>query len=167
MRIASLGHAAFAASMMGAGIAGLMTGDFVGVWNGVARSFPARELLAYVCGLVALAGGAGLVWRQSAAFTARALFFVLLLWMLVVKGRYLVAAPLEEGSYQSIGENAVIVAAAWVLYAWFAVDLDNKRLGVMTGDNGVRAARVLYALAMIAFGFSHPAVGLISRAAAT
>jgi len=79
----------------------------------------------------------------------------LLLWMLLFKGRYILLAPLQEGSYQSSGENAVVVAGAWVLYAWLAVDWDRRRLGFATGAKGVRIARVFYGLAMLAFGFSH------------
>jgi uncharacterized membrane protein len=45
--------------------------------------------------------------------------------------------------------------AAWVLYAWFAPGWDRARLGFATGETGVRNARILYALALIAFGLSH------------
>ncbi len=49
----------------------------------------------------------------------------------------------------------MLVAGAWVLYAWFAGSWDRRQLGFATGETGVRLARALYALAMIAFGLSH------------
>ena len=64
-------------------------------------------------------------------------------------------APLEEVAYQTNGMTAVMVARAWVLYAWFAGAWAKRWLRFATGHNGVRIARVLYALALIAFGLSH------------
>ncbi len=155
MRIASMGHAVFAAVMIAVGVLGLVKSEYVAIWNGVPKGFPAGEVLPYLCAFVALACGLGLLWPRTAALAARVLLAYLLLWMLIFKGRFILLAPLEEGSYQSCGENAVIVAGAWVLYAWFADDWDRRRLGFATGDRGVRIARVLYGLALIAFGLSH------------
>jgi uncharacterized membrane protein len=154
MRVASTGHAVFAATMIILGLMGLIKGDFAPIWHPVPKGFPAREALAYLCAFISLAGGVGLFWRRSAAAAARVLFVYLLLWMLVFKARFIILAPTVEGSYQSCGENAVIVAAAWVLYAWFATDWD-KHVAFAVGDKGVRIARVLYGLALIAFGLSH------------
>src|SRR5690348_10828706 len=155
MRILGVGQVVFALTMIGVGVLGWIRGDFVQIWQPVPRAFPAREVLIYLCAAVSLACGAGLLWRRTAGSAARLLFFYLLLWMVVFKLRFIVLAPATEGSYQSNGENAVIVAGAWVLYVWLAAPWDRRHLGFFSGETGLRAARVLYGLAMIAFGLSH------------
>jgi uncharacterized membrane protein len=155
MRVASVGHVVFAVTMIALGILGLVKGGFAPIWPPVPQGLPAREALAYLCSFVSLAGGLGLLWPRAAAIAARALFVYLLLWLLLFKARFIVRAPLVEVSYQTCGETAVIVAGAWVLYAWFAADWDKRSLAFAVGDKGVRMARVLYALALIAFGLSH------------
>lgn len=155
MRVTSVGHAVFAATVIALGILGLVQGDFAPIWQGVPKDFPGREALAYLCASVSLICGAGLLWRHAAGTASRVLFAYLLLWMLLFKLPYIVHAPTVEVNYQSCGETAVLVAGAWVLYAWFAGAWDRGRLGFATGEKGVRLARVLYALALIAFGLSH------------
>lgn len=155
MRIASVGHTVFAATLIAVGILGVVQGNFAAIWQGVPRGLPAREGLAYLCALVSLACGAGLLWQRTAAPAARVLLAYLLIWTLLFKVRLIFLHPTVEVVYQSTGENVVLVAGAWVLYAGFAADSDRRRLGFATGESGVRLARVLYALAMIAFGLSH------------
>lgn len=155
MRILSPGHVLFAVAFIGVGILCFVTGGFTSVWQGAPRSLPHREILAYVCGLVSLAGGLGLVFKPTAAFAARLMFAFLFIWMLAFKAPFIFKAPLEEGSYQSNGENAVMVAGAWVLYIWLASEWEKRNLGLLAGDLGLRLARVFFALALIAFGFSH------------
>ncbi len=155
MRIASVGHAVFAATLIALGILGLVQGGFGPIWDSVPKGLPGREILACLCSLVCLVCGVGLLLRRAAAAAARVLFIYLFIWMVLVKVRLIVLMPLVEGAYQSWGETAVIVAGAWVLYAWFAADSDRARLGFAVGERGVRLAQVLYALALIAFGLSH------------
>ncbi len=155
MRIASVGHALFAATLIAFGIFGLVRGDFAPIWDVVPQGFPTREGLIYLCASVSLICGAGLFFTRTAGTTSRVLFAYLLLTMVLFRVPLIVQAPLVEGSYQNWGESAVLVAGAWVLYAWFANPWDRRQLGFATGQRGVRLARIVYALALIAFGFSH------------
>ena len=155
MRVATASHAVFSAALIVVGVVGLINGDFAYIWNGVPAALPGREALAYVCALVSVATGVGLLWKRSAPTSARVLFGYLLLWMLLVKGRDIVLAPMVEASYQSCGETAVLVAAAWVLYARFATSWDRRMFPFAVGDSGVHLAQRLYGLSLIAFGLSH------------
>ena len=155
MRIASPGHLAFAILMIVFGLVGFIEGKFAPIWAPVAQATPARELLIYLCAFVALAGGIGLLLKAASPIAARGLFVYLALWMLLFKVPFIFRAPLEEVSYQSNGENAVWVAAAWVLAIWFASDAEKQRLGFVFGETGLRLARIVYGLALIAFGLSH------------
>lgn len=155
MRFLGVGHVVFALTMIGVGILGLVQGDFVQVWQPVPKAFPTREVLIYLCAAISMVCGAGVLWRRTAVPSARVLFFYLLVWMLAFKLRFILLAPMTEGSYQSNGENAVIVAGAWALYVGLAAGRGRGHLRFFGGKSGLRAARVLYGLAMLAFGLSH------------
>lgn len=158
MRIASVGHAVFAATFIALGIQGLIPGHFAQIISEIPKGIAWREVLValiYLRPFVYLACGLGLFWQRASGAAARLLLAYLVLWMLAFKLPFVVRSPTVEVYYQSWGETAVLVAGAWVLYAWFAPAWDRQRLGFATGDSGVRNARILYALALIAFGFSH------------
>ena len=155
MRRITVGHAIFAVTMLGFGILGLVKGEFAPAFQPVPKWVPARETLAYLSAGLSVLCGIGLLWQRAAGAAARVLLAYLLLLSLLFKGRFIYLQPTVEGSYQTCGENAVLVAAAWVLYAWFAPEWDRNHLSFAIGDRGVRIARVLYGLAMIAFGLSH------------
>lgn len=154
MRIASAGHAAFAATMIALGILGAMKGTFAVAWQPVPHAVPGREALAYLGASVSVASGVALLWRRLAAPAARVLLAYLLFCLLVfrVPGLF---RTLTVDVYWSVCSTAVMVAAAWVLFSWFATEWDKRRLGFATGDQGLRMARALYGLAIIPFGLAH------------
>jgi len=153
MRIASLGHAALALTFITLGIVGLISGDFTPVWQPVPKGIPAREFLVYLCALVSLFSGLGLLWQRAEA--ARALLLLLLLWLLVLRGLDIANAPYAQVTWSGAGETTVMVAGVWVLYAWFAGQRDVRHIPFATGISGVRIARILFALALIPFGTAH------------
>jgi len=140
IRIASAGHAAFAATMIAVGVLGLVKRDFTPVWQPVPESLPARTAVIYLCALVSLASGIGLLWRRGAEAAARLLLVSFLLWLLLLRVPRLFIS-FNVNSWWAACETAVMVAAAWVLCA--------------PGEKGLRIARALYGVALIPFGLAH------------
>lgn len=155
MGVASLGHAVFAVTMIALGILGLIQGDFTPIWTGVSRGVPGREALAYLCAFISLISGIGMLWRRTAAAASALLLTCFLFWLLLFRVPPIFITPTATASWWACGETAVLLAAAWILYVWFAGDRGGKRPGFATGDKGLRIARVLYGLALIPFGVAH------------
>jgi uncharacterized membrane protein len=149
------GRVLFAAVMIWLGVMGFLNGDFVQIWQPVPKWVPAREALAYLCALISLASGIGLLWQRTAAVAARVIFASLMVWLLVLRlPNLFYEAPLVLVAW-TFGSMAVMVAAAWVLYVWFANDGDRRRVGFVADRRGVRIARVLYGVSLVPFGLAH------------
>jgi uncharacterized membrane protein len=155
MRIAGIGHAVFAATLIALGLWGLVTGEFGAIWQPVPKGVPARDVLAYLCALVALTTGVGLLWRGAAALAAGVLLAYLLIWFMAFKAPEIWRAPAVVVSWEDCAESVVVVAGAWALFAQFAAGRDRRRLALVTGETGVRIARTLYGLSMVVFGLAH------------
>ncbi len=151
MRIASASHVVFVVIMIAIGTVGLIKGNFTPVWDPMPHD---SHALAYLCSFISLATGIGLLWQATSAAAAGVLFTSLLLWLLLLRVPNVILSP-TFGVFWPSFETAVIVAASWVLYTWFAADWDRQRLSFVTGKNGLRIARVLYGAGMVFFGFAH------------
>jgi len=155
IRIASAGHVAFAATMIGLGILGLVRGDFAQIWQPVPNWVPTRTALAYLTAMISLGSGIGLLLRRTAPWASRVVFVSLLVWLLYLRlPNLFYQHPLVLVAW-SFGATAVMVAGAWVLYSWFAGERERQRLGFLTNASGLRAARVLYGVSLIPFGLAH------------
>jgi len=153
MRIASAGHVVFAVTMIALGVLCLITGHYASLWQPLDLSAPSSEFLPYLCALVTLACGIGLLWQRVEAALVLLLYF--LAWLLFYRAPDFFSAAQQDPWYGS-AECAVYVAAAWVLFAWFSTGRNMPPVfRFATGDSGIRIARVLYALAMIYFGIGH------------
>jgi uncharacterized membrane protein len=144
----------FAVGMIGLGILALIYGDFALVWQPVARWVPGRTGLAYGSGIVMLLGGAGLLFRATATLSARILFPYLVMWLLL-KVPALVVAPQIEAVWLGFGELAVLLAGGWTLFAVLTGHRERSILTFVTGENGIRIARILFAVSLIPIGLSH------------
>lgn len=153
--ISSPGHAVFAATMVALGVLGLVQGDFTPTWEGAPKALPGRELLAYLCAFISLISGLGLFWNRRALLASRLLLGSFLVWLLLFRVPLIFRAPAATGAWWSLGDTAMMAAASWVLYAWFAGDRDRQRFSFATGDKGLRIGRALYGLALIPFGVAH------------
>ena len=155
MNVTRASHLFFAVTMIAIGLVGLIGGSFAPIWQPVPETVPVRAFLAYLSTLVSLASGAGMLFRRTAAPAALLLTVYLALWTALFKVPFIIRAPLVEVSYQTCGENAVLIAGSLALYGWFARDR-REALPKFLGSNwDLRAAHLLYGLALVAFGFSH------------
>jgi len=155
MSLKNSSHLIFALTMIAIGILSLFSGGFGGIWGGVPKSLPDRQLLAYASMVISLACGAGLLANRTAASAAFVLSVFLIIWTILFKVPVIVRNPLVEVAYQSCGENLVLIAGAWLLFASLADEPERKGLAKLAGQSGRRIAYLVYGLALIAFGFSH------------
>jgi uncharacterized membrane protein len=140
--------------MMALGILGLSKGDFTAIWQPVPKSLPGRETLVYFCALISLGFGVGLLWQRTAAIAARVLLLWFLFWLLFFRlPGFLHGFTVDV--YWAACQTAVMLAASWVLYTWFATNWEKQRVGFVAGEKGLRIARMLYGPALIPFGLAH------------
>lgn len=147
----------FAAGLIGLGILALIYGDFAMFWQPVAPWVPGRTALAYASGILMVLCGAGLLFTATVRLAIRILFPYLVLWTLL-KVPALFAAPTMEAVWLGIGELCMLLAGGWTLFAALEAshkEPANSTLQFLTGVRGIRAARILFGVAVLPVGLSH------------
>jgi uncharacterized membrane protein len=144
----------FAIGMVGLGALALIYGDFAMVWQPVAPWIPGRTALAYLSGVIMLLGGIGLFFPATTAWSVRILFPYLIVWSLL-KVPALFVAPKMEAVWLGLGELTVLLSGGWILFARLAALREGSPLAFLTGEKGVRMARILFAVSLIPIGLSH------------
>lgn len=139
----------FAAAMIALGVTGLVNGDFALVWQYVPAHVPGRTILAYICAVIELAFGIGLLWRRTLIWTCRLLFPYMALWLVLLEIPMAIHSLRHEGNWGSIDEIAIIAAGAWCL---FATHVGTRPFGFTTGSSGIRGARWLLVVALPMIG---------------
>lgn len=154
-RVAGASHVFLAVTMIGLGLQGLIQGEFPPTWSGVPKSLPAREALAYLCAIVSLVTGTGLLWRRTAVRASRVLLAYFLVWLVLFRVSRIVLEPSALVSWWASGDTAVMVAGVWALRVRLAGDGGGRRTSIVSGDSGLRIARASYGLGLIPFGVAH------------
>ena len=137
--------------MIGLGVLGLIKGEFTPYmeWGAERYASPRGTGLSLRLHIPGIWHSPTLAAHRR--FAARVLLAYLVVWLLLFRASHIFFASTATDTWWACGESAVMVAAAWVLYTWFASDWDRDHLGFATGDNGLRIARVFYGLGLIPF----------------
>jgi uncharacterized membrane protein len=156
-RIPPTSRALFASGMIAVGIVGLHYGDFASIWQGTPAWIPAttHTPIAYAAAVLMLLAGIGLLLERTAAISARALFFYLLLWVLLLRVPSVLTTPQIEVNWQGLSEIVTILTGCWILFATLTTSRDGSWSSFATGKRGIRCAQFLFGLALIPFGLSH------------
>ena len=141
MRYARVARAIFATGIIAAGIAGIVYGDFAGIWQSLHTSVSIRNALAYASAAIMLACGAGLMVKRTETLAARVLLCYLTLLALLFRLPAVLKTPRVEGTWQSMSEMVALLTGAWVLST--------------SSTRAARVAQLVFGLALIPFGLAH------------
>ena len=158
--VASAARAGFACGMMGLGLLSLIYRSYSLQWEPVPAFVPAA--FAYLSGAILVLAAAALAVRGAMAWGALVLAVFLGLWVVALKIPEAVAvlpqvtkASSLVGTLLGIFEDLGMACGAWTLYALSVRCGDKPPLAGLSGEAGLRVARIVFGFACIEYGASH------------
>jgi uncharacterized membrane protein YphA (DoxX/SURF4 family) len=155
MGLTRFGHVVFAVALAGLGVLSLVWGEFVYVWQPVPAWVPGRLVLGYASGALLVGFAAGLLGSRTLAPASLALGVYCVASIFLVHIPDVAHKPQEVGLWFGVGESAVILAGAWILFASAPAASVTGWRKALSGERGARLARVPFALSLLPFGLSH------------
>jgi uncharacterized membrane protein len=152
LRAMGPGHLMFAVAMSGIGVLALVYGDFALQWQPVPPGLPWRQGIAYLGGIISLAGGVGLLIKHVAVRSALALTIVLLITWVFPQALKAVPDPASVGSWVGFCEALAVLTGSWILWTSLARATGATQI---VDSGGLRVARCLFGLSCVVFGLSH------------
>jgi uncharacterized membrane protein len=137
----------YAASVAGIAVL-LLARQFVYVWAPIQKWVPARDLVASCAGALLLLAAMGVFWRKTGAAAAATLAVLFVAWLVLLQAPRLIASPSREILWSGAAQILSVVAGSWILFV-------ASSRSSLAGSRAIRAARVLYGIALPVFGLHH------------
>lgn len=154
MRILGFGRALFGISVAGLALLSLVYGNFAPIVEPFPAWLPGPQVWTYGLGAILLAASAGLFFARTALVSTIIIGVYEAVWV-VTRVRPALLKPLIVGSWYGIGEALGPLVATWILYALLCRQAGAPTMTAMTGDRALRAARILFGAACVAYGAAH------------
>ncbi len=155
MRLISLARVALAVGFAILGVLSLRYRDFALNWQPVPDGVPLRMVLACASGALLVAGGIGLLVPRFARRAAVVMTLFVGSWLVLLQVPRVVAQPGQAYIWLGFAENLLLVTGAWVLCLELAGTGGPAKRSLLLGDGALRAARLLYGVALPLIGLSH------------
>ena len=147
MRMIGLSRGLFAVASASLAILNLTYGLIVPAW------MPWRETWVYGSALFVLVASAGLCFSRTALPSALTICAYLAIWALTCTPQ-IVSNPLSVGGWYGFCEALTSLVGAWILYAMLQGQSRGSQMQI-AGERSVRAARILFGLTCVFYGWSH------------
>jgi uncharacterized membrane protein YphA (DoxX/SURF4 family) len=152
-----------AVSVAGLAVSNLSYGNFAPIWQPFPAWIPWREAWVYGAGVVMLIASAGLLMVRAARPSLVAIALYQCLWIASLAAT-VIGEPLRIECWNVVAEALAPLLGAWILCSLLRRQSDSDRLPFYATENALNAARIIFGLACITYGFTHFAYAAFTAA---